>query len=253
MPTAAPEMGEKPSIIPPARKPIKIRTKEMPSLTPAPAPAPAVRREIPDPLSESITYYRGPGADQSSKTDPEPEPVEADPPASVPAGGEPQLFGVRKKIFQHLSVILGDSVAAELEREILKLSARKAGQLAPDRLLEGGDLDAQFHSIYQIIARHWISYARLHADALRSRTLSVAEFATWSRDKLCPEFWGKLAERAASQVTDKVLSRMQGTDMFFCGRCKKRNTTYYQSQDRSSDEPMTTHITCLECGNRWRQ
>lgn len=40
--------------------------------------------------------------------------------------------------------------------------------------------------------------------------------------------------------------------MFKCGKCKSRNTTYTQVQSRSADEPMTTHVLCEECGNRWK-
>lgn len=43
------------------------------------------------------------------------------------------------------------------------------------------------------------------------------------------------------------------TDMFRCGKCGQRKTTYFQLQTRSADEPMTTFITCLHCGNRWKQ
>jgi len=42
------------------------------------------------------------------------------------------------------------------------------------------------------------------------------------------------------------------TDMFKCGKCGKRETTYYQMQTRSADEPMTTFHTCTHCGNRWK-
>ncbi|KAL7009276.1 transcription elongation factor TFIIS [Cystobasidiomycetes sp. EMM_F5] len=42
------------------------------------------------------------------------------------------------------------------------------------------------------------------------------------------------------------------TDMFECSKCKKRRTTYYQMQTRSADEPMTTFVSCLNCGNNWR-
>ena len=44
----------------------------------------------------------------------------------------------------------------------------------------------------------------------------------------------------------------EGTDMFRCAKCKKRNCTYYQMQTRSADEPMTSFITCLCCSNRWK-
>jgi transcription elongation factor S-II len=42
------------------------------------------------------------------------------------------------------------------------------------------------------------------------------------------------------------------TDMFKCGKCGHRKTTYYQMQTRSADEPMTTFVTCLHCNNRWK-
>uniref|UniRef100_T1DLF7 Transcription elongation factor n=3 Tax=Crotalinae TaxID=8710 RepID=T1DLF7_CROHD len=42
------------------------------------------------------------------------------------------------------------------------------------------------------------------------------------------------------------------TDLFSCGKCKKKNCTYTQVQTRSADEPMTTFVVCNECGNRWK-
>jgi len=42
------------------------------------------------------------------------------------------------------------------------------------------------------------------------------------------------------------------TDAFQCGRCKERKTRYRQAQTRSADEPMTTFVTCVNCGNRWK-
>ncbi|KAI3631037.1 hypothetical protein MIR68_010527 [Amoeboaphelidium protococcarum] len=42
------------------------------------------------------------------------------------------------------------------------------------------------------------------------------------------------------------------TDQFKCGKCKQRKTKYYQLQTRSADEPMTTFVTCVNCGNRWK-
>lgn len=42
------------------------------------------------------------------------------------------------------------------------------------------------------------------------------------------------------------------TEMFRCGKCKQRKCTYYQMQTRSADEPMTTFVTCVNCGNRWK-
>jgi transcription elongation factor S-II len=39
---------------------------------------------------------------------------------------------------------------------------------------------------------------------------------------------------------------------FQCGKCKSWKTTYYQLQTRSADEPMTTFVSCVNCGKRWK-
>ena len=39
---------------------------------------------------------------------------------------------------------------------------------------------------------------------------------------------------------------------FTCNRCKTKKTTYYQLQTRSADEPMTTFVSCLNCGRNWK-
>ena len=41
--------------------------------------------------------------------------------------------------------------------------------------------------------------------------------------------------------------------LFTCGKCKSKNTTYYEMQTRSADEPMTAFISCSNCGKRWKQ
>ena len=58
------------------------------------------------------------------------------------------------------------------------------------------------------------------------------------------------------EKTEKVLYEKDSggaTDQFKCGKCKKRECTYYELQTRSADEPMTLFITCLNCGKRWRE
>ena len=42
------------------------------------------------------------------------------------------------------------------------------------------------------------------------------------------------------------------TRQFRCGRCKQNKTIYMQMQTRSADEPMTTFVNCVNCGNAWK-
>ncbi|KAG9312455.1 transcription elongation factor [Chiua virens] len=85
---------------------------------------------------------------------------------------------------------------------------------------------------------------------------------------LSPEKFGKMTSeemmseerRAADQkIKEENLFKSLGagqqeaeTEGFQCGRCKQRKCRYRQAQTRSADEPMTTFVTCVNCGNSAR-
>jgi transcription elongation factor S-II len=59
------------------------------------------------------------------------------------------------------------------------------------------------------------------------------------------------------KIVDEATQAAQGvkpsvSSLFTCGRCKKNETSYYQMQTRSADEPMTCFITCVNCGHHWK-
>ncbi|XP_061175116.1 transcription elongation factor A protein 1-like [Saccostrea echinata] len=62
------------------------------------------------------------------------------------------------------------------------------------------------------------------------------------------------AKFTKESIDDHQMAKQEGTvtDLFKCGKCGKKNCTYNQLQTRSSDEPMTTFVFCMECGNRWK-
>ena len=62
----------------------------------------------------------------------------------------------------------------------------------------------------------------------------------------------KTTEIVKGLLKDIEINKEQATDQYQCSRCHKRECTYYQLQTRSADEPMTTFVTCLNCGKRWR-
>ncbi|KAM8945760.1 transcription elongation factor A protein 2 [Pelodytes ibericus] len=62
----------------------------------------------------------------------------------------------------------------------------------------------------------------------------------------------KAMTKAAIQEHQMAKTGGTETDLFSCGKCKKKNCTYTQVQIRSADEPMTTFVVCNECGNRWK-
>lgn len=71
-------------------------------------------------------------------------------------------------------------------------------------------------------------------------------------DEIFPERWKKYKDKQ-SAFQDFVYRKTASsiTEDYKCGRCKQRKCTSYDLQTRSADEPMTTFVTCLNCGNRW--
>ena len=82
----------------------------------------------------------------------------------------------------------------------------------------------------------------------------MATLARLDDMELYPENWKKLQDQQlAKELRLLEGNKMAATDMFKCNRCGKRETTYYEMQTRSADEPMTIFITCCNCGKKWKQ
>lgn len=88
---------------------------------------------------------------------------------------------------------------------------------------------------------------------IKKNEFTPKELVEMNYQKLFPENWKELIDEKYRR--DKVLyetKKESMTDMYLCKRCKSRETCYYEVQTRSADEPMTIFITCLNCGNRWK-
>jgi transcription elongation factor S-II len=87
-----------------------------------------------------------------------------------------------------------------------------------------------------------------------SKTLKPHEFVFMNHQELRPELWESLIEEKKIKDENKYTPKIEAsTDNFICGKCKSKKCTYYQLQTRSADEPMTTFVTCLDCGNRFKR
>ena len=79
------------------------------------------------------------------------------------------------------------------------------------------------------------------------------DLAFMSHHEMYPEKWKILIDKKIKKDSLKgSVDLSSATDEFKCGKCKQNKCTYYQLQTRSADEPMTTYVTCLNCGNNWK-
>ena len=88
---------------------------------------------------------------------------------------------------------------------------------------------------------------------LKNKEFKAHELAFMTHQELYPEKWKYLIDKKIKRdKSEGMVDLSAATDEFFCFKCKKRKCSYYQMQTRSADEPMTTFVTCLLCGNNWR-
>lgn len=90
-------------------------------------------------------------------------------------------------------------------------------------------------------------------EKLKSKKLISHQFAFKDYMELMPEKWNTKIKEKEMRLENKFFPKVEAsTDNFTCGKCKSKACTYYQLQTRSADEPMTTFVSCTNCGNRWK-
>lgn len=116
---------------------------------------------------------------------------------------------------------------------------------------------AVFQKVYTNLApdgtKHSVGNEKL-LELVKNGTIPAKDLAGMDYTKLWPEKWQEMEEaRIMKQIATLETNTDAGTDMFLCRKCKERKCVYTEVQTRSADEPMTTFICCLVCGNKWKE
>jgi len=88
---------------------------------------------------------------------------------------------------------------------------------------------------------------------LKYRNIKAHELAFMTHQELRPDKWKERIAVKEQHDQNRYAPKLNAnTDDFTCRKCKSNKCSYYQLQTRSADEPMTTFVTCIDCGNRWK-
>lgn len=109
-------------------------------------------------------------------------------------------------------------------------------------------------TIYNNLNEHGYLQNKELVPRLFDKQFTEFELCEFGPDQLFPSRWAELQSKYGKYSSVVVLKQPEVTHdgMFTCARCKSKKTTYYQLQTRSADEPMTTFVTCVGCGHRWK-
>ena len=158
----------------------------------------------------------------------------------------------RENIRAKLGNIIKDSeVSTNLEKGIFNSSLGKAKEKC---IVKKWD-NKYFVLIYLDLLR--TVYINLKDERIRNkmktREIQAHKLAFMTHQEMSPEKWDKLIEDKKIRDENKYEPKLEAsTDKFTCRKCRSKKCTYYQLQTRSADEPMTTFVTCLDCGKRWK-
>jgi transcription elongation factor S-II len=87
---------------------------------------------------------------------------------------------------------------------------------------------------------------------LLAMNITPQSLAFMTHQELNPDMWKSLIELKCKKDESKFNTVIQpSTDVYVCRKCKSRKCTYSAQQTRSSDEPMTIYVSCLNCGKNW--
>ena len=158
----------------------------------------------------------------------------------------------RTNIRSKFADILDDSTkSTNLEKAIFNYALQEASMRKEVKKWE----NPRFVQLYN--DRLWTVFVNLKnpriLESIKTEELLPQTFVFMTHQEMNPKKWKKLIEEKIKR--DKNLTEVDlsaATDEFKCYKCKKNICTYYQLQTRSADEPMTTFVTCLNCGNRWK-
>jgi|TARA_B110000261_G_scaffold144810_1_gene167726 DNA-directed RNA polymerase subunit M/transcription elongation factor TFIIS len=163
---------------------------------------------------------------------------------------EPTIF--RSNIATHLDLIIkNEQISENLEKGIYNYSLETAEK---KNIIKKWNNDC-FVVIY-LEKLKTILFNLKNEDILQKITkkkIKAHEFAFMGHQQLRPDLWDKLLELKRIKDENKFTPKIEAsTDDFMCSKCKSKQCTHYQLQTRSADESMTTFVTCINCGNRWK-
>lgn len=88
---------------------------------------------------------------------------------------------------------------------------------------------------------------------VRAGELHIGDIPSLRPEELHSDRWTEVLQKTSLKERNIENYKAEAkTDMFKCGRCKKRECTYTTAQIRSADEPETIFLSCISCGHNWR-
>lgn len=143
------------------------------------------------------------------------------------------------------------SLTVNIEKSIYNYSIAEAKRLQ----IAAAWSNTYFEQIYKNRARTIWTNLKMNGEfleKLRSKKITIQQLEKITHQEINPVMWESMLEAKKQRELNKYENREKIVSEFTCRKCKSNNCSHYQLQTRSADESMTTFVTCMDCGTRWR-
>jgi len=164
----------------------------------------------------------------------------------------PEFFrnNIRAKLNEYIQ---DENLSKNLEKGIYNYAIKEANTQKVIKLWDNPKFVLIYKNRLYSIFSNLKNDTEGYIEQIKNGTLLPQNFAYMTHQELNPTKWKELIDKKMIVDKNKYETNVEAaTDTFTCRKCKSKKCTYYQLQTRSADEPMTTFVTCIDCGCRWK-
>ena len=158
---------------------------------------------------------------------------------------------VLNKLSSILEIPKTDTLCVNLEKSIFNHTVRNVDEPSWENKWFSNMYKHKFLQIqYNMLKSPTLKQKIINKDLKTSEVVELKPQHLWSGGPTDKTIEDRIIKDLRKAYLAKENQNQEG--FFTCNRCKTKKTTYYQLQTRSADEPMTTFVSCLNCGKNWK-
>jgi transcription elongation factor S-II len=165
------------------------------------------------------------------------------------------MSNIREFAVKKFSEYLEKTHAVNIEKSIFNWSIRNVKTYSEIPAWENTFFKEQYKRKYMSILFNITNKDSHLAERIKKGEVKTKTIADLRPEELFPS--GPISKTIEEHKIDYLKKEIASNSIvykgiFNCEKCKSDKTTYYQLQTRSADEPMTTFVTCMNCGKKWK-
>jgi DNA-directed RNA polymerase subunit M/transcription elongation factor TFIIS len=157
----------------------------------------------------------------------------------------------RNNVKQKLNSITSSSIGINIEIGIYNFTIKDANRLNINKQWDNPMFVLLYTNRFRSVYTNLLN-STFFQNLVFEYSKKPQQLAYITQHDMDPDKWKSIIAFNNTKNENTYEKNIQIISEFICRKCQKNNCSHYQLQTRSADEPMTTFVSCNECGNRWK-